>query len=578
MVSFKLTLGALFTLLVGAVTVLAIVSFQSSKLSIQTAILVKDSHEVLEMTNEISALCRDIQLESNAFSISKDSVVLNTYLAASRAVFPLIASLKNLTVDNTAPQQRIDTLKLIVHELITFTDSVWNTADLRPAENILRRIHTNNGFRNRIRDLIRDIKADEKLSLENHEEANIRSVNAFNTTFVWLIGCIAVLLPSTFFSIRYNFNRRIKIQDELKNVNELFVKLFYESPVGMVISRIQTGEIINCNKAFADLINFSKSELIGKTAVQLDILSNTIQREEIMSGVKRNGTARDLEVQLKPRDRESVWVSISMQSIDINDEPCLLSAILDMTVHKEAEEKMRLALNYEIELNKLKSNFVTLASHEFRTPLTTILSSAFLLDKYVSEEYREKVNKHLTRIKNSVSLLTSILDEFLSLSKIEEGKLEAKSEKLNIREAMDALCSNLQGMAKPGQRIVYAHMGEEEIYSDPVLLGSIVNNLVSNAIKYSADSDQIHVSSVVNSKIYLSVKDHGIGISKEDQKHLFDRFFRASNTGNIQGTGLGLHIMKHYLDMLGGSIEVISEPGQGSEFKISFDHILPDRK
>jgi PAS domain S-box-containing protein len=578
MVSFKLTLGALFTLLVGAVTVLAIVSFQSSKLSIQTAILVKDSHEVLEMTNEISALCRDIQLESNAFSISKDSVVLNTYLAASRAVFPLIASLKNLTVDNTAPQQRIDTLKLIVHELITFTDSVWNTADLRPAENILRRIHTNNGFRNRIRDLIRDIKADEKLSLENHEEANIRSVNAFNTTFVWLIGCIAVLLPSTFFSIRYNFNRRIKIQDELKNVNELFVKLFYESPVGMVISRIQTGEIINCNKAFADLINFSKSELIGKTAVQLDILSNTIQREEIMSGVKRSGTARDLEVQLKPRDRESVWVSISMQSIDINDEPCLLSAILDMTVHKEAEEKMRLALNYEIELNKLKSNFVTLASHEFRTPLTTILSSAFLLDKYVSEEYREKVNKHLTRIKNSVSLLTSILDEFLSLSKIEEGKLEAKSEKLNIREAMDALCSNLQGMAKPGQRIVYAHMGEEEIYSDPVLLGSIVNNLVSNAIKYSADSDQIHVSSVVNSKIYLSVKDHGIGISKEDQKHLFDRFFRASNTGNIQGTGLGLHIMKHYLDMLGGSIEVISEPGQGSEFKISFDHILPDRK
>ena len=578
MVSFKLILGVLFTLLVGTVAVLAIVSYQSSKVSIQTATRVKHSHEILETTNEISSICRDIQLESNAFSISKDSAVLNTYLAATKAVFPLITNLKSLAGDNTAQQERIDTLEFIIEELITFTDSVWNIVDAKPVAKILRRIQTNNGFRNQIRSVIRHINTDEKLLLKNHEEANARSVSAFNATFIWLIGCIAVLLPATFFSIRYNFNKRIKIQEELKNANKLFVKLFYESPVGIVISRLETGEIMDCNKAFADLINYSKSEMIGKTAVQLDILSSTAQRDEIISGIKSSRTVRDVEVQMNPKNREPIWVSISMQSIQIRDEPCLLSALLDMTVHKASEEKMRQALNYEIEVNKLKSNFVTLASHEFRTPLTTILSSAFLLDNYVAGEHKEKVNKHLVRIKSSVNLLTSILDEFLSLTKIEEGKVVPKAERINIKETMEVLCRNLKGMAKSGQRIVYTHCGEEEIYSDPVLLGNIVNNLVSNAIKYSADDDEILICSEVNSKILLSVKDHGIGISKPDQDHLFERFFRASNTGNIQGTGLGLHIMKQYLDMLGGSIDVISEPGKGSEFRITFDRRGAKRK
>lgn len=241
----------------------------------------------------------------------------------------------------------------------------------------------------------------------------------------------------------------------------------------------------------------------------------------------------------------------------------------------EAEEKIRQALNYEIELNRLKSNFVTLASHEFRTPLTTIRSSAYLLYRYIVGENKEKVSKHLTRIQGSVNLLTSILDEFLSITKIEEGKVEPKMEKINLKETIETLCRNFKGLSKSGQNIVYVHRGDEEVYADPVLLGNIVHNVVSNAIKCSGENDEILVSSIVNSKVFLSVKDHGIGISKEDQTHLFERFFRASNTGNIQGTGLGLHIMKHYLDMLAGSVEVISEPGKGSEFRITFDNVPP---
>jgi signal transduction histidine kinase len=257
------------------------------------------------------------------------------------------------------------------------------------------------------------------------------------------------------------------------------------------------------------------------------------------------------------------------------EKDCILSALQDITAHKEAERKIQEALMAQVELNKLKSNFVTLASHEFRTPLTTILSSAFLIENYSKGENKEKIDKHLSRIKGAITSLTSILDDFLSLTKIEEGKIEAKPERINLKELMEGLCQMFKPMTKPGQTIVYQHKGETTACSDPVLLTNIVNNLVSNAIKYSRESTSIHITSHVNNSIHLSVKDHGIGISKEDQGHLFERFYRASNSGNIQGTGLGLHIMKHYVDMLHGDVKVNSTPGEGTEVTVTLENPEP---
>jgi PAS domain S-box-containing protein len=398
------------------------------------------------------------------------------------------------------------------------------------------------------------------------------SIAAFNNTFLLLLSGIAVLLAATFFSIRYNFNKRVRAQEEQKKASELFSKIFYESPMAIVISKLDSGEIIDCNNSYTELFGYSKSELIGKSAVQLGIIGSEAQQLAIVREARNNGIVRDIEVQLKPKNSGSIWVSQSMQATVIDNEVCLLSAILDMTSHKEAEEKIKQALATEIDLNKLKSNFVTLASHEFRTPLTTILSSAFLVDNYASDENKSKISKHVSRIKASVNLLISILDEFLSLTKIEEGKIEPRLEKINLREMIEAHCNDLRGFAKTGQEIICEHAGKEMVCSDPVLIGNILNNLISNAIKYSGESGQILVSTKVDSQIHLSVKDFGIGISMQDQQHLFERFFRASNTGNIQGTGLGLHIMKHYVDILHGSIDVESEPGKGSKFTVTLEH------
>lgn len=572
MISFKAILGVLFALLVASIVGWGIVSFQNNNMSIETADRVRHTHEVLELTDEISSLYKDVQLESNAFFISTDSSLLRPYIDSKAKLIPRIEILRRLTKDNLGHQQRIDSLLHNITLLIAFTDSGFLKNEIHYESEVLnQRVKRGFQYRQDIRKILQSIKSEEQRLLGEREQDHKRSIAAFNKTFFLLLSGIGILLATTFFSIRYNFNRRIKAQEEQKMATELFTKLFYESPMGIVISRTDSGEIIDCNNAYTELVKYNKSELIGKTAVQLGILDTTAQRNEIISAVRKNGTSRDVDVQLKPKGSDPIWVSISMQSILVNNENCLLSAVLDMTAHKEAEETMKQALLSEIELNKLKSNFVTLASHEFRTPLTTILSSAFLLDNYAFGEYKEKVHKHVARIKGSVSLLTSILDEFLSLTKIEEGKVEAKKEWINLKETLDGLCANFKTLVKPGQKIIYKHTGEQEIYSDPVLLGNIVNNLVSNAIKYSDENDEIVISSLVNAKVHLSVKDSGIGISKSDQEHLFERFFRASNTGNVQGTGLGLHILKHYVEMLNGSIEVESEPGKGSEFKVTFD-------
>jgi PAS domain S-box-containing protein len=571
MLSFKLILGCLFGLLVTSIVVLGVVCYQNSEASIQTAERVRHTFEVLKQTDEISSLYKDIQLESNAFFISRDSSLFRSYLTARDNILPRIRQLRNHTSDDTNQTARIDSLLTYVEGLILFTDEGLESDELHHStEQVDRRLTTNYLYGQNLREITQAIKTEEEKLLIIRERAHEQSIGAIKKTFFLLVSGIAVLLTVTFFSIRYNFNKRVKVQEDQKKASELFTKLFYDSPTGIVISRLDSGEIIDCNKAYTELVHYNKSEMIGKSTIQLGIYGDVSRRNELVKEARIHGMSKDAEVQLRTKGGEAIWVSTCMQCILINNENCLLTVVLDMTEHKAAEEKVKQALVAEIKLNKLKSNFITLASHEFRTPLTTIQSSAFLLENYSFGENKEKVSKHVSRIKGSVNWLTSILDEFLSLTKIEEGKVEPKKERINLKETIQDLCDDLKIFARPGQEIIYQHSGEEEITSDPIFLGTIVNNLVSNAIKYSNENDAIHVTSMVNEKVHLSVKDFGIGIAKEDQEHLFGRFFRASNAGDIQGTGLGLHIMKHHVDMLNGSIEVHSEPGKGSVFNVTF--------
>jgi PAS domain S-box-containing protein len=243
----------------------------------------------------------------------------------------------------------------------------------------------------------------------------------------------------------------------------------------------------------------------------------------------------------------------------------------EINERKRAEAEARNALEKERELNDLKSKFVSIASHEFRTPLSTILSSISLVDQYRQRNEFDKMGKHTQRVRNSVDHLTSILNDFLSLGKLEEGKIDVVDEPIQLNSLLQDIQEELDQTLKPGQAIIVElENSEETIISDSRIIRNILFNLLSNASKYSNNDKKINVFvRREKASLVMRIKDEGIGIPQEDQKHLFDRFFRASNASSIQGTGLGLHIVKRYVELLKGTISFESEVMGGSTFIVS---------
>lgn len=242
----------------------------------------------------------------------------------------------------------------------------------------------------------------------------------------------------------------------------------------------------------------------------------------------------------------------------------------EVAERKKAEEEVIKALTKERELNEMKSKFVSIASHEFRTPLSTILSSISLIEQYRQAGQLDKIDKHINRARASVNHMTSILNDFLSVGKLEEGKVEIIREQVNIKELITDIAEEIRLSLKPGQHIeTLCETDSTVIQTDTRMIRNILFNLLSNASKYSDAGKAIQfISASDNDHLTISIQDEGIGIPDEDQRHLFDRFFRASNAINIQGTGLGLNIVKRYLDLLNGTISFTSIYGKGSTFTI----------
>lgn len=239
---------------------------------------------------------------------------------------------------------------------------------------------------------------------------------------------------------------------------------------------------------------------------------------------------------------------------------------------RNSRRELQVALKKEKELSELKSRFISMASHEFRTPLSTILSSVNLIDRYQEMNDIEKSQKHIKRIKSSVSNLNNILEDFLSVDKLEAGKILVHYADLDIQEIILEVQEELTSTLKSGQEIRYLHKGNSHVVTtDPMLFKNILINLLSNAIKYSPENKPIEVSTETNSKkLLLQVTDYGIGIPASEQNHLFERFFRARNVVNIQGTGLGLNIVKRYVNILQGNIDFSSKENEGTTFFLSF--------
>ncbi len=239
---------------------------------------------------------------------------------------------------------------------------------------------------------------------------------------------------------------------------------------------------------------------------------------------------------------------------------------------KKAERDLQRSLEKEKELNTLKSRFVSMASHEFRTPLSTILSSIQLISKYTTTEQQEKRDKHIKRVMSSVGHLNSVLNDFLSLEKLESGKVSSKLTEFSLQEVCNEVKEDMMPTLKPGQRIEHHCTAEKNtILFDENALKAMLINLLSNASKYSSEGDKIDFNvRYEQDELEVEIRDYGIGIPEEEQVHLFERFFRAKNVTNIEGTGLGLNIVRSYVQILNGDINFESSANEGTRFTLKF--------
>lgn len=243
----------------------------------------------------------------------------------------------------------------------------------------------------------------------------------------------------------------------------------------------------------------------------------------------------------------------------------------NISEQKRTEVEMINALKKERELGELKSRFVSMASHEFRTPLSTILSSANLIARQNEPGRESQRLKNVERIRSSVRNLVDILNEFLSLGRLEQGKVSVNKEEFDLVAYMRSIVQELQHAQKPGQRInILAADKQMVVRQDKQFIRNIFLNLVSNSLKYSPEGRPVEVvMRTLGDRFNVKVIDQGVGIPEDEHKHLFDLFFRARNATNIEGTGLGLPIVKKFIDLMQGEIAVESQVDQGTTFSIT---------
>lgn len=426
------------------------------------------------------------------------------------------------------------------------------------------------------------------------------------------VSLVAVVI--TMFFVLHVKQLQTKFEEENKQVGSLFS----HATEGIILTN-RSGEIVLVNPFAEKLFGYTKEELVGQ---KIEILipkevrgHHTAHRDQFHAKPvnRRMGEGRDLFATRK--DGSVFPVEISLSQYNSGRDSFVIAFIIDITIRKnnevqlqhqreeleriskeikalnidlerkvndrtmmlretlaqleQSKDELAISLEKEKELSDLKTRFVSTVSHEFRTPLSTILSSAALIGKYPDAAGQENRERHIGRIKESVKLMSDMLEDLLSLGRLEEGLIQAKTETIRLDEFLQSFVNEMQEIARKGQHLNLIFSGEPLFTADKSLLKKILLNLVSNAIKFSSEDATIEITGKrENNQLYISVKDSGIGISNEDQEHLFERFFRARNAANIQGTGLGLHIVSKYLELIDGSISLQSELGKGCTFTI----------
>jgi len=372
---------------------------------------------------------------------------------------------------------------------------------------------------------------------------------------------------SNLLKLRESLEQKVKERtQELRESERLYKSIARNFPSGVISIFDKSYKYLFAEGQGLYELGIETSDLIGLDYLdRIDPRARKQVKEELDEVFK--GESKNFEVKVGERTYSINAVPLSGEGSEVDK---ILVVEKNITAQKEVSKKLEDTLNKERDLTEMKSRFVSMASHEFRTPLSTINSSASLIKKYHERKNYDKLDKHADRIKNSVRNLTAILNDFLSFEKLEADKVNASFSTCNVPSLFLETFDEMSDITKPEQSIIYEGPEKLIVQTDGQLLKNTMLNMLSNAVKYSRANGRIIVALEENvDNIVISIKDFGVGIPENDQKNLFTSFFRAGNVTNIEGTGLGLNIVLRYLDLLKGEISFKSKEGEGTIFFIT---------
>ncbi|MDJ0592345.1 MAG: hybrid sensor histidine kinase/response regulator [Pleurocapsa sp. MO_226.B13] len=368
-----------------------------------------------------------------------------------------------------------------------------------------------------------------------------------------------------------------------------------------LLSRILTREGRKISMALDGEAALEQIKYFLPDLILLDVTMPKMDGYQTCLAIKANPDYRDIPIIFLTAlsDTDYMMKGFALGAVDYINKPFHLDEVrARVRVHLKLRQMTKTlasqnfmlnnALKQEKKLNELKSRFVTMASHEFRTPLASILSSAELLEHYSHKWSEEKKLSHLYRIQSSVKHITELLNDVLLLGKADAGKLKLSPSRFNLFQFCQELVAEIQltttthqinfqvENCSPASDCEQKSKGDL-VCMDEKLLRQILTNLLSNAVKYSPESDKVDFSLTYQSKqAVFQVRDFGIGIPPEEQNLLFESFHRAVNVGSIPGTGLGLPIVKRAVDLHGGTISIASQLGLGTTFTVALPYLAAE--
>jgi len=373
-----------------------------------------------------------------------------------------------------------------------------------------------------------------------------------------------------------DISERVKSREELSH----WFNIFNESLNEIYVFRTESLHFLNVNHGARKNIGYEMDELMKMTPVDIkpEFDKNSFKKllKPLMEGVQEK---LEIETLHKRKDGSVYPVEVHLQLSDLGNQKVCVAIILDISERKsytenlertvaERTEQLEKALTKEKELGELKTKFLSLVSHEFKTPLSSILTSTTLLGKYKETTQQDRREKHLDTIKNKVKYLNNIINDFLSVERLESGKVNYKISTFPLSKVINEVVYDSNMLLKEGQKINYPkNIDDINLEFDEKILELIISNLVHNSIKYSPENTQIDIRVSLDQEVLtIAIIDEGMGIPEADKKFIFDRYFRAGNVLNTQGTGIGLNIIERHLNNLGGNITFKSKENKGTTF------------